>query len=76
MQIYREAKTEIDKTSAHDIGQIVEITKNSYVKIRNRRLDEEILGAALLNLQNFYQLNQAMAPSISAAFSGSNTSLK
>ncbi len=65
--IFREAKGEIDKASATSISQIVEITKKAYVSMRNKKLEEEVLSAAGLTLQNFYQLNQTMAPSISGA---------
>lgn len=62
--IFKEAEAEIKKASITDIGQIVEHTRNSYVKMRNKKLDENILASVGLNLNSFYQMNQALQPSI------------
>jgi 20S proteasome alpha/beta subunit len=65
--IFREAKAEIEKTSATDIGQIVEHTKNAYIKMRNKKLEEQILASIGLNLSSYYQMNQALQPALAQA---------
>jgi 20S proteasome alpha/beta subunit len=65
--IFREAKAEIEKASVADIGQIVEHTRNSYVKIRNKKIDEQILASIGLNLNSFFQNNQVLQPSLAQA---------
>jgi 20S proteasome alpha/beta subunit len=65
--IFREARAEIEKASVTDIGQIVDHTKNAYIKMRNKKVDEQILASIGLNLASFYQMNQALQPSIAQA---------
>ena len=65
--IFRDARAEIQKSSVADIGQIVEITKNSYVKMRNKKLEENVLASVGLNLQTFYQINQGLQPQLATA---------
>lgn len=65
--IFREARAEIEKASVTDIGQIVDHTKNAYIKMRNKKVDEQILASIGLNLTSFYQMNQALQPSIAQA---------
>ena len=64
--LFRDAGIEIAKEGTKDIDKIVELTRNSYVKIRNKKIEEEILCPIGLNLQNFYQANQALQPQLVA----------
>jgi 20S proteasome alpha/beta subunit len=65
--IFREAKAEIEKASITDLAQIVDHTRNAYTKMRNKKIDENILASVGLNLQHFYQMNQALQPGIAQA---------
>lgn len=65
--IFREAKAEIEKASVTDIGQIVEHTKSAYTKMRNKKLEEQVLASIGLNLNSFYQMNQVLQPGIAQA---------
>jgi len=58
--LFRDAGVEIAREGTKEIDRIVEITRNSYVKVRNKKLEEEILSPVGLNLQSFYQGNQAL----------------
>jgi len=65
--IFRDAGIEIARDSTHDIDKIAEFTRNSYFKVRNKKLEEVILFPVGLNLQNFYQANQALQPQLVSA---------
>jgi len=64
--VFRDAGVEISREGTKDIDRIVEFTRNSYIKARNKKLEEEILNPVGLNLQNFYQANQALQPQLVA----------
>lgn len=65
--IFRDAKADIERASITDVGSIVQVTRNSYVKVRNQKLNENILNSVGLNLQQYYQANQALQPTIAGA---------
>ena len=62
--IFRDAGVEIAREGTKDVDKIVEYIRNSYIKVRNKKLEEEILSPVGLNLQSFYQGNQALQPQL------------
>jgi len=62
--IFCDAGVEIAREGTKDIDRIVEFTRNAYVKVRNKKLEEEVLAPVGLNLQSFYQANQAIQPQL------------
>jgi len=60
--LFRDAGVEIAREGTKDIDKIVEHTRNAYLKVRNKKLEEEILFPFGLTLQNYYQGQQALQP--------------
>lgn len=50
----------------HDIGDIVETLRKAYADVRNKKLDEDILGKIGLTMQDYYDRNQSLSQQIVA----------
>lgn len=64
--IYTNTMTEVQTKNVREIRQIADIVRSQYVKMRNQKLEQEILGNIGINLQTFYQSNRALSPEIVA----------
>ena len=62
--LLREVKAEIMRQSTTDIEQIVNLIRSAYFRVRNRKLEEEILFPMGLTLKDYYANQQGLAPSV------------
>lgn len=65
-EVLSEALVEIEKDSMKNIKLITECIKKSYITCRMGQVDEQILLPLGLNIQQYWQMNQAISPQISA----------
>ena len=63
-ELFRNTKTEIEKEQIKPISGIVEITKESYRKEREKKIEEEITKPIGLSLEDYYARQRAMAPEL------------
>jgi hypothetical protein len=64
--IYTNVRNQIQLTNMKDISQIAETNRQLYMQMRNGKMEQSILAAYGLSLQNFYQINQTLSPQILA----------
>jgi len=58
--LLRDVTIEIRRESTKDIDKIVELIRRSYLKIRNKRIEEEVLFPIGLTLQDYYRNQQGL----------------
>jgi len=69
-EVLSEALVEIDKDSIKNIKLITECIRRSYVNCRMGKVDEQILLPLGLNIQQYWQMNQAISPQVVALLLG------
>ena len=58
--LFREVSAEILREGTKDVDRIVELIRMSYLKIRNKRAEEEVLFPIGLTLEKFYENQQTL----------------
>ena len=60
------AKANIVQQNITDIGKIAEFYRQSYILMRNQKLEQDVLARVGINMEQFIKLNRTLAPDVIA----------